>query len=254
MISKFVLVWCTNPFDVVYVLFMSLACSKWILLLWQQCQIVVVIEVPKENVFDELVLRRTKSNKSNGFIAYVYVRVCTPCSPPLVIAFIPDKPKLLSSTNSVAFVYLCFLYSVLGWLFFHSDFIFAFIHFACTIPLFHFEFQTFLFSFILVFVSMYGSTNTRKHTHIHIILSCTSHTNPCTANRWDNENCIIFFSSLRTFVWVFFCCADISCQQAITIYFDALSFRFDVLNKAYDMPAVIGFVVYTPQPQCIQYK
>lgn len=35
---KFVLVWCTNPFDVVYVLFMSLACSKWILLLSQQCQ------------------------------------------------------------------------------------------------------------------------------------------------------------------------------------------------------------------------
>lgn len=28
MVSKFVLVWCTNPFDVVYVLFMSLACSK----------------------------------------------------------------------------------------------------------------------------------------------------------------------------------------------------------------------------------
>lgn len=106
----------------------------------------------------------------------LHTTLSTPPPPTLVTTFIPDQPKILSSTNSVAFVYLFFYIPFCVGFFFHSDFIFAFIHFACTIPLFHFEFQTFFpfisLSFTLcecvsdyVFVSIYGITHT--HTHMY---------------------------------------------------------------------------------------
>lgn len=107
MISKFVClahksIWCR------YVLFMSLACWKciqYILLLSQQKPVIGGSELrERERMYEELVLRRTKSNKSqwiycvcvcieisfdsmNKFVSFIHFRVHFHPLPPLLTGF-----------------------------------------------------------------------------------------------------------------------------------------------------------------------